>query len=63
MLNDKKITVSLGNQLWPEASQTAAVLQNNLVSQQGAMNSHDTNLLEREELKDLVNSVLPTVML
>ncbi len=37
MLNGGKFISSLRNLLWAEASQTATVLQNNLVSQQGAM--------------------------
>ncbi len=40
MLNGGKFSSSLRNQLWAEAAQTATVLQNSLVSQQGAMSPY-----------------------
>ncbi len=40
MLNSGKFTSSLENLLWAEAAQTAAVLQNNLVSKQGAISPY-----------------------
>ncbi len=40
ILNGRKFTSSLQNLLWEEAAQTATVLQNILVSQQGAMSPY-----------------------
>ncbi len=40
MLNGGKFSSSLQNQLWAEAYQTATVLQNSLVSQQGAIHPY-----------------------